>query len=83
MSDPNVYRVYNGNIKCPKFSSREARTDLLEVTGSTTLADTTVTGTISCPSNFFMSGIRGVALGLGVGVLKYDSLTKEIVYSTT
>ena len=33
-------------------------------------------------SGLFISPIRGVALGLGVGVMKYDPATKEIVYST-
>jgi len=34
-------------------------------------------------SQLHIDPIRGVALGLGVGVLYYDSATKEIQYSTT
>jgi hypothetical protein len=33
-------------------------------------------------SRFFMTPIRGVALGLGVGTLYYDSATYELQYST-
>ena len=33
-------------------------------------------------SGLFISPIRGVALGLGVGVMKYDPVSKEVVYST-
>jgi hypothetical protein len=31
----------------------------------------------------FIAPIRGVALGIGVGVMKYDPLTFEVTYSTT
>ena len=33
-------------------------------------------------SGLFISPIRGVALGLGIGVMKYDPVSKEVVYST-
>lgn len=36
------------------------------------------------PANgLFVEGVRGVAHGLGVGVLHYDTITHEITYSTT
>ncbi len=34
-------------------------------------------------SNCFIKNVRGVALGLGVGVMSYDPVTFEVVYSTT
>jgi hypothetical protein len=33
-------------------------------------------------AGLFVAPIRGVALGLGVGVMYYDATTKEIQYST-
>ncbi len=34
-------------------------------------------------SRCFINPVRGVALGLGVGVMSYDPVTREVVYSTT
>lgn len=34
-------------------------------------------------SRCFIAPIRGVALGLGVGVMSYDGVSKELVFSTT
>jgi hypothetical protein len=34
-------------------------------------------------AGLFVAPIRGVAHGIGVGVLKYDTTTFEITYSTT
>jgi hypothetical protein len=45
-------------------------------------SSTTITPATTAPG-MFVGQMRGVALGLGVGVMKYDTLTKEVVYSTT
>jgi len=56
-------------------TSQHANSILLNATG----AELNSNGT----SRFYVAPIRGVAHGIGVGVMKYDTVTKEITYSTT
>ncbi len=59
----------------------------LEIPGSIFLNANTSSGGIQTITGttpgLYINPIRGVAHGLGVGVLKYDPLTYEVTYSTT
>jgi hypothetical protein len=56
-------------------TSQHASTIILNATGSALNSDDTV--------RFFVKPIRDEALGIGVGVMKYNPITGEITYSTT
>ena len=67
-----VFTVTNGSTKL------EVKSTQVKVTG-----DLVITNHLKPPSNSFkVKDIRGVAHGLGVGVLHYNTSTKEITYST-
>lgn len=67
-----VFTVTNGTTKL------EVKSTKVEVTG-----DLVITGELKPPTNSFkVKDIRGVAHGLGTGVLHYNPTTKEITYST-
>ena len=67
-----VFTVTNGSTKL------EVKSTKVEVTG-----DLVISGELKPPTNSFkVKDIRGVAHGLGVGVLHYNTSTKEITYST-
>jgi len=67
-----VFTITNGSTKL------EVKSTKVEVTG-----DLVISGELKPPSNSFkVKDIRGVAHGLGVGVLHYNTSTKEITYST-
>ena len=67
-----VFTVTNGSTKL------EVKSTQVKVTG-----DLVISGELKPPTNSFkVKDIRGVAHGLGVGVLHYNTSTKEITYST-
>ena len=67
-----VFTITNGDTKL------EVKSTQVKVTG-----DLVITNHLKPPSNSFkVKDIRGVAHGLGIGVLHYNSGTKEITYST-
>lgn len=67
-----VFTVTNGSTKL------EVKSTKVEVTG-----DLVISGELKPPTNSFkVKNIRGLGHGLGVGVLHYNTVSKEITYST-